>query len=678
MKKSTNKLMAAEFPFYGHGLPATELVIWFEAAAPERGLHLDECVSIEAIGPQALRVEFRVNHDKHTNLSGPEWLEARDRFERSVLQLNDVCLIACVVAAPLSELDSLDARHAASLLTLERDAARISKLVTLQPRIAYETLTWLAAYADPTTARLGGWAESIARLAFTHASRLGPHAWSARCEFVATLSAGVAPNELEEWCGAIPFTDQLVLALHLADWRNTLFGMSEVRLQRWLLEGHERCRNVSDAEASFCRVRILELARRWLEDAYTPRNEETVEKSVGGSADRPFRTDIGAAALALVLTLADLDARWTEDAYLLTQNADEAQIVLAEAMRCSRKTLVDRWLALLGDSSVCDNPLVLGNVLFVLNAQARFDESVRRAALHVVEGHRLTPIVITNALNAFAGARQWDVLVAAFAQRAEQLLERDAGRYFLPGKTQRRDLRGSAHAHLALAYGTCGDEARVIHHLQMAATLGFEDLPTLACTPFFAAMANRPTVKNFFASLEGRALVTRDSAITKNPHDWWAVFSRGLEAHNRGDLARAIADYKRVLLLAPDYADTYINMGNIRWTAHNDLLGAIEWYTRALKLAPSNTHGLRNRGEALLRLERVDEASSDLELALSLDPSLALTHYLLAVCHARRNNGDEAVRFAKTGATLDPKMQSIDMDAPYREVLEQILKPKPS
>jgi tetratricopeptide (TPR) repeat protein len=693
----TKSAKRTAFPFYGHGLPTTELLIWFETAAPDRSFQLDAGVTIEAIGPRALRVAFQsANANNERTTTGPEWLAARNRFERSVLQLNDVCRIACVIAAPLSELDSVDDWHATSLLTLERDTARIADAVTEQPGLAYEALTWLAVYADSTKIRPSEWIETIVRLNSTFASRLGSHAWSARCDFVATIASAIAREAIEEWCRTIPFVDQLALALRCSHWESALVAMPAASLQRWLLDGHERLRDGSEAEVSFCLARAMDLASRWFKDAY----KLGADTSTVGPPARSFQPKIASAAVNLVATLAELesaltlaramrlallaglerwdelDTHWSKDAQLLSQHVDEAQMVLAEALRCSRTMLIKRWLDKLADSQVCHEPLVLGNVLYALNTEGRFAESSQRAALHLLEGRGLTPIVITNALNAFAGARRWDVLVAAFAQRVERLLDADEGAYFLPTATQQPDLRGSAHAHLALAYGTCGDEERVVHHLQRAAALRFEDLAMLAYTSFFSAMANRPSIKAFFASLEGSTTGARDAAVARNPNDWWPIFVRGLEAHNRGDLALAIADYQCVIELAPHYADTYINMGNIRWTAHNDLLGAIEWYARALALAPLHVHGLCNRGDALIRLERFGEAARDLELVLSLDPGLALAHYLLAVAHAAGDSVDAAAQSAKTGASLDPDMKSVDADAPYRECLLQILNSK--
>ena len=59
-----------------------------------------------------------------------------------------------------------------------------------------------------------------------------------------------------------------------------------------------------------------------------------------------------------------------------------------------------------------------------------------------------------------------------------------------------------------------------------------------------------------------------------------------------------------------------------------------------------------NRGLALEKLDRCDEAVVDLKRATELDPGRALAHYYLGVCHRMLgNNADADAAFERYEAT---------------------------
>ncbi len=155
--------------------------------------------------------------------------------------------------------------------------------------------------------------------------------------------------------------------------------------------------------------------------------------------------------------------------------------------------------------------------------------------------------------------------------------------------------------------------------------------------------------------------------------EWLPIFERGLDAHNRGDIRPARADYHQVLGLAPGVVSVHVNLGNMRWAVDDDLEAAIRWYDRALALDPDEVNCLGNRAEALMRLGRYEPATRDLERGLALQPRSGRLHLLLALCADEAGDDAKARKLARAGRKLEPKMTSIDFD-PFIEVLRRLLK----
>ncbi len=73
------------------------------------------------------------------------------------------------------------------------------------------------------------------------------------------------------------------------------------------------------------------------------------------------------------------------------------------------------------------------------------------------------------------------------------------------------------------------------------------------------------------------------------------------------------------MLTATDMAATYVNRGIVR-SASGDISGAIKDYDRALSINPQLAEAFANRGTALMRQTRYEQALTELNQALSLKP----------------------------------------------------------
>ena len=81
-----------------------------------------------------------------------------------------------------------------------------------------------------------------------------------------------------------------------------------------------------------------------------------------------------------------------------------------------------------------------------------------------------------------------------------------------------------------------------------------------------------------------------------------AYSNRGVEWKNKGDIARAIADYDEAIKHDPEQAAAYNNRG-IAYAAKSDYEAAIASYDDAIRVNPKYASALNNRGLAYFNKE---------------------------------------------------------------------------
>lgn len=106
--------------------------------------------------------------------------------------------------------------------------------------------------------------------------------------------------------------------------------------------------------------------------------------------------------------------------------------------------------------------------------------------------------------------------------------------------------------------------------------------------------------------------------IERSPDDVAALTNRGNAYFRQGDMAKAVADYTRVLELKPDAAAfRRRGMARVRQQAADD---AIADFTEALKLDPRDAESLGNRGLAYAQKNESEKAIADYTEALRINP----------------------------------------------------------
>lgn len=154
-------------------------------------------------------------------------------------------------------------------------------------------------------------------------------------------------------------------------------------------------------------------------------------------------------------------------------------------------------------------------------------------------------------------------------------------------------------------------------------------------------------------------------AVAKAPTNFRAHTNLGSAYHAEGDLAAAVAHYRRSIELYPNESSTYANLGGAL-TDLGDLDGASEALATAIRMYEPDALAHYNLGHYLEKTGDRKGAQSAYERAIQLNPSYAKAYGKLGVMYARA--GD-----AEAGAVALEKALELAPDNPKSYVNLMIL-----
>ena len=155
-----------------------------------------------------------------------------------------------------------------------------------------------------------------------------------------------------------------------------------------------------------------------------------------------------------------------------------------------------------------------------------------------------------------------------------------------------------------------------------------------------------------FPDFAGFAYTQRHNAPYDVP-DAEKYFRYGVEAHQRGDHARAIQDYTEAIALNPDLAKAYNNRG-IAYGKKGDRARAIQDFDKAIALTPDDANAYNNRGVAYWSEVESDRAIQDFDKAIALTPDDAEVYNNRGVAYVFKGESDSAIQDFDKAIALNP------------------------
>ena len=173
------------------------------------------------------------------------------------------------------------------------------------------------------------------------------------------------------------------------------------------------------------------------------------------------------------------------------------------------------------------------------------------------------------------------------------------------------------------------------------------------------------------------------SLLRQNSQDPEALVLRGRVMYGQGDNEKAIALFRMALNCDPDYRDAVKwlkivqkldrmkDEGNTEFKAGR-FQPAIQKYTDALEIDPSNksinAKLLQNRAQCKLKLKQYDDAISDADKAVSLDPSYTKARKTKANALGQAGKWEDSVKEWKSIQELDPEDRTIPKEVRKAEL----------
>ncbi len=130
-------------------------------------------------------------------------------------------------------------------------------------------------------------------------------------------------------------------------------------------------------------------------------------------------------------------------------------------------------------------------------------------------------------------------------------------------------------------------------------------------------------------------------------------FYRGTAKHKLEDYTGAIEDYSKTIKLNPQNAYAYNNRGNAK-EALKDYKGAIEDCNKAIKLNPQNAYAYNNRGNAKGKLNDYTGAIEDYNKAIEINPQYAKAYHNRGYARYNLKQYEEAIADFDKAIELDP------------------------
>jgi len=120
-----------------------------------------------------------------------------------------------------------------------------------------------------------------------------------------------------------------------------------------------------------------------------------------------------------------------------------------------------------------------------------------------------------------------------------------------------------------------------------------------------------------------------------------------------GDLVNAIKSFKEAVILKPDYADVYNNLG-LTCAMQGEHKKALEFYETAIRIEPNHFKAHYNSGLIYYDFKKDDKSINSFEKVIEIKPYFVEAYYFLGMTHTRIKQYKEAIKFFEEAIRLKP------------------------
>ncbi len=167
--------------------------------------------------------------------------------------------------------------------------------------------------------------------------------------------------------------------------------------------------------------------------------------------------------------------------------------------------------------------------------------------------------------------------------------------------------------------------------LVILATMGITTAPLLSSDLSGTSFANTTRRAGSFEFME-KADATEQQTLV----------NEGILMMRNGDVAGAIANFRRAIEIDPQYAQAYVSLGSAQLRIE-DLEGAERSFRRAIEMEGENVLALVGLGQTYKLFDQTEQAIAYLDRALEIDPESVDATYTLALIHLADNEIEKEV-----------------------------------
>jgi len=178
----------------------------------------------------------------------------------------------------------------------------------------------------------------------------------------------------------------------------------------------------------------------------------------------------------------------------------------------------------------------------------------------------------------------------------------------------------------------------------------------IATSPARAAAYHRRGTIALERGDQARAMADFTQAVNFNPHFTVAFISRAALHETQGAFEQAIADYDQVIRIAPDFAAAYNARCWLRARSGRDLDLGRRDCDRALAMTDGAPVVYDSRAMLSMREERYEEAWRDYDAAIQADETSAHSRYGRGVAAMRLGRVEEAQGDLAAALAADPSL----------------------